>query len=156
MTLVMELEHIMKCPVVDEQICSIALIQIIYFEVFNCIFKQSLLILFFFGGFFPFWSIALLCFAIIFLTLGVCGIIGYLLGFRRPTIEELYAEEFEQLTPDDEFLLGAGGVSNMNDTKLSIPQSSIAFFDNNQRDFRYESLQPIERTRVGQSHEDMV
>ncbi len=90
------------------------------------------------------------------MTLAVLGLIGYLLGFRRPTIEELYANEFEQLTPDDEFLLGAGGISNMNDTKISIQNSSNTFFDNNQKDFRYESLQPIERRRVGQSHEDMV
>jgi hypothetical protein len=98
----------------------------------------------------------LICFALIFLTLAVCGLIGYLLGCRRPTIEEIYANEFDQLTPDDEFLLGTGGISNMNDTKISIPNSSNGFFDNNQRDFRYESLPPIERTRVGLSHEDMV
>jgi hypothetical protein len=90
------------------------------------------------------------------LTLAVLGVIGYLLGCRRPTLEELYANEFEQLTPDDEFLLGAGGISNINHTKISIPNSSNTFFDNDQRDYRYESLQPFERTRVGQSHEDMV
>ena len=33
---------------------------------------------------------------------------------------------------------------------------SNGYFDNSQRDYRYESLQPVERTRVGQSHEDMV
>jgi len=102
-------------------------------------------------GFFPFWSLALICFSLIFLTLAVFGLIGYFLGFRRPTLEELYADEFEQLTPDDEFLLGAGGISNLNDTKISN-----GYFDNSQRDYRYESLQPVERTRVGQSHEDMV
>ncbi len=90
------------------------------------------------------------------MTLAIFGLIGYFLGFRRPTIEELYADEFEQLTPDDEFLLGAGGISDLNDTKISIQQSTNGYFDNNQRDYRYESLQPVERARVGQSHEDMV
>ncbi len=90
------------------------------------------------------------------MTLAVLGLIGYLLGCRRPTLEELYANEFDQLTPDDEFLLGAGGISDINGTKISMQHSSNGYFDNNQRDFRYESLQPIERTRVGQSHEDMV
>ncbi|CAF2586539.1 unnamed protein product [Rotaria sp. Silwood2] len=110
-------------------------------------------------GFFPFWSIVLICFGLIFLTLAVFGLIGYLLGCRRPTLEELYANEFEQLTPDDEFLLGTGEISNMNDTKISIENSSNGVFNNNnyyQRDFRYESLLPIERARIGQSHEDTV
>lgn len=71
-------------------------------------------------------------------------------------MEELYANEFDQLTPDDEFLLGGGGISNLNETKISIPASSNGYFDNYQKDFRYESLQPIERTRVGQSYEHMV
>ncbi len=84
------------------------------------------------------------------------GLIGYLLGCRRPTLEEIYANEFEQLTPDDEFLLGGGGISNLNDTKTLIQNSSNAYFDNHQRDLRYESIQPIERIRVGQSHEHMV
>ncbi len=90
------------------------------------------------------------------MTLAVLGLIGYLLGCRRPTLEEIYANEFDQLTPDDEFLLGGGGLSNMNDTKISIQNSTMEYFDNNQKDFRYESLQPIERNRVGQSHEHMV
>jgi len=90
------------------------------------------------------------------LTLALFGLIGYLLGCRRPSLDELYANEFDQLTPDDEFLLGAGEISNMNDTKISIQNSTNGYFDNNPRDFRYESLQPIERKRVGQSHEDMV
>ncbi len=90
------------------------------------------------------------------MTLAVFGLICYLLGCRRPTLDELYANEFDQLTPDDEFLLGAGEISNMNDTKISIQNSTNGYFDNNPRDFRYESLQPIERKYVGQSHEDMV
>jgi len=90
------------------------------------------------------------------LTLALFGLIGYLLGCRRPSLDELYANEFDQLTPDDEFLLGGGGLSNMNDTKISIQNSTMEYFDNNQKDFRYESLQPIERNRVGQSHEHMV
>jgi hypothetical protein len=105
----------------------------------------------FYLGFFPFWSIILIGLALVFLTLAICGLIGYLLGCRRPTLEELYADQFEQLTPDDEFLLGAGGVTNMNDTKISIPASQNGYFDNNPRDFRYESL-----PRIGQSNEDMV
>ncbi|CAF0876513.1 unnamed protein product [Rotaria sordida] len=111
-------------------------------------------------GFFPFWSIVLICFGLIFLTLAVFGFIGYLLGCRRPTLEELYANEFEQLTPDDEFLLGTGRISNINDTKISIENSSNGLFNNNnnnnQRDFRYESLLPIERIRIGQSYEHVV
>jgi len=107
-------------------------------------------------GFFPFWSIAVICFALIFLILAVLGLIGYLLGYRRPTLEELYANEFEQLTPDDEFLLGSGGISNINDTKILIQNSSNDYFDNSRKDVRYESIEPIERRRVGQSHEDMV
>ncbi len=88
--------------------------------------------------------------ALIFLAIAVIGIIGYLLGCRRPTPEELYANEFEQLTPDDEFLLGAGGITNTNESKIS-PTGY-----NNQRDFRYESSPRTERTRIGQSDEDMV
>ena len=107
-------------------------------------------------GFFPFWSLVLIGFALVFLTLAVLGLIGYLLGFRRPTLEELYADEFDQLTPDDEFLLGGGGVCRLNETKLSMPISSNGYFDTQSKDFRYESLPPIERIRIGQSHEDMV
>lgn len=90
------------------------------------------------------------------MILAIIALIGYSLGCRRPTLEELYANEFEQLTPDDEFLLAAEGISNMNDTKISIQNSTNGLFNNNQRDFRYESLLPMERTRLGQSHEDVV
>ena len=90
------------------------------------------------------------------MTLAISGLIGYLFGCRRPTLEELYANEFEQFTPDDEFLLGVEGISNINETKISIQNSSDELFDSNQRGFRYESLSPLERTRIGQSHEDMV
>ena len=108
-------------------------------------------------GFFPFWSIPLICFSLIFLILALLGLIGYFLGCRRPTLEELIANEFEQLSPDDEYLLGTGGgLVNMNETKISIPNSSNGYFDQNHQDYRYESLQPIERTRIGHSHEDMV
>lgn len=100
----------------------------------------------------------LICFAFIFLTLAIIGVIGYLLGCRRPSLEELYANEFEQLTPDEEFLLGAGGggLTNFNDTKVLLDNTSNVYFDTYQQDSRYQSLQPIERTRIGQSHEDMV
>jgi hypothetical protein len=88
------------------------------------------------------------------LTLAVLGLIGYLLGCRRPTPEELYANESVQLTPDDEFLLGAGGVTDTDDTKIPIND----YFDNNpnQQKFRYDSSPSAERTRIGQSDEDMV
>lgn len=152
----LELEHIMKCPVDNGQICSVVSIQIIFFKVFLVIvhfFSIDISLL----GFFPFWSIPLICFSLIFLLLAVAGLIGYSLGCRRPTLEELYANEFEQLSPDDEYLLGTGeGLVNLNETKISIPISSNGYFDQNHQDFRYESLQPIERTRIGQSHEDMV
>ena len=68
-------------------------------------------------------------------------------------MEELYANEFEQLAPDDEFLLGQDDAANGNDAK--IPTND--YFDNdNQREFRYASQPPIERTRIGLSDEDMV
>ncbi|CAF1270965.1 unnamed protein product [Rotaria magnacalcarata] len=108
-------------------------------------------------GFFPFWSIVLIGFALMFLTLAMVGVIGYLLGCRRPTLEELYGNDFEQITPDEEFLLGTGPILNMNDTKISTQNSTTGLFNNHhQRDFQYESLLLIERTRIGQSHEDVV
>ena len=97
-------------------------------------------------------SIALIAFALAFLTIAVFGLVGYFLGCRRPTAEELYANEAEQITPDDEFLLGGGGVTAVNDTKIPIDR----YLDDNQRDFRYESSPRTERTRIGQSDEDMV
>ena len=104
-------------------------------------------------GFFPFWSIVLILFAIVFLAIAVIGIIGHLLGCRRPTPEEIHAKDFEQLTPDDEFLLGAGGITEVDETKPSPPTD---YLDSNQQDFRYNSSPTGERTRVGQSDEDMV
>ena len=68
-------------------------------------------------------------------------------------MEELYANEFEQLTPDDEFLLGQDDAANGNDTK--IPTNDY-FDNNNEREFRYAPQPPIERTRIGLSDEDMV
>ncbi|CAF5005099.1 unnamed protein product, partial [Rotaria socialis] len=56
--------------------------------------------------FFPFWSIVLIVFALIFLTVGIVGFIGYLLGCRRPTAEEIMAKEFQLIRSDDEALLG--------------------------------------------------
>jgi hypothetical protein len=97
-------------------------------------------------------SVAFIAFALVFLTIAVLGIVGYFLGCRRPTPEELYANESEQITPDDEFLLGGGGVTTTNDTKIPINR----YLDDNQRDFRYESSPRTERTRIGQSDEDMV
>ncbi len=91
--------------------------------------------------------------ALLFLTIAVIGLIGYLLGCRRPTPEELYANEFEQLTPDDEFLLGAGGITNTDDNK-TLTNEYIN--NNNQQDFRFQSSPRTERTRIGQSDEDMV
>jgi hypothetical protein len=149
----MEFDHIMKCLEVDEQICSIVLIPIIYFEVifpFTDIPKSFSL---FYLGFFPFWSVVLIALALLFLTIAVIGLIGYFLGCRRPTPEELYGNEFEQITPDDEFLLGGGGITNTTDSKTP----TNGYYTNNmQRDFRYESSPRTERTRIGQSDEDMV
>ncbi|CAF4617840.1 unnamed protein product, partial [Rotaria magnacalcarata] len=57
----------------------------------------------------------------------------------------------------EEFLLGTGPILNMNDTKISTQNSTTGLFNNHhQRDFQYESLLLIERTRIGQSHEDVV
>ena len=107
-------------------------------------------------GFFPFWSIILIGLAFVFLTLAILGLIGYFLGCRRPSFEEIYADEFEQLTPDDEFLLGGGRVNHHNDTKISIPPSSNGYFEYNQPEVRYESILPAERTHVGRSYEHTV
>jgi len=104
-------------------------------------------------GFFPFWSVVLIALALLFLTIAIIGLIGYFLGCRRPTPEELYANEFQEVTPDDEFLLGGGGITDANESKIPINE----YLDNNnQRDSRYESSPRGERTRIGQSKEDMV
>lgn len=146
----------MNCPVDNVRICLIVSIQIIYFKVLFIYHLKLNIFFFFYSGFFPFWSIPLICFSLLFLSLAVLGLIGYLLGCRRPSLEEIYANEFEQLSPDDEYLLGGGGISHMNETKILIQNPSNGYFDQDRRDYRYESLQPIERTRIGQSHEDMV
>ena len=79
-----------------------------------------------------------------------------MLGCRRPSIEELYANEFEQLTPDDEFLLGQGGATTTNESRFFMHNFTKDVLDHSQRDFRYESLLPIERIHTGQSYEHMV
>lgn len=104
------------------------------------------------SGFFPFWSIVLIALALVALTVAVMGLIGYLLGCRRPTPEELYASEFQQITPDDEFLLGEGAVMQVDETK---PFSNGHYGDPN-ADFPYKPSPPTSRTRIGQSDEDMV
>ena len=88
------------------------------------------------------------------MVIAVVGLIGYLLGCRRPTAEELYANEFEQTGPDDELLLGSGGFTNIDETKIS----ANGHFDENSRgEFRYDTQpSPTGRTRIGQSDEDMV
>lgn len=95
-------------------------------------------------GFFPFWSIILIAFAFVFLALSFIGLIGYYFGLRRPSFEELYGPEFDQLTPDEEFLLGTGTFSRLNETKYLDQQT------------RYESLLPIDRTPIRRSHEHTV
>lgn len=82
------------------------------------------------------------------------GLIGYLLGCRRPTPEELYANEFQQVTPDDEFLLGSGGITDPNDSKITT--TNEYFNNNNQQDIAYESSPRNDRTRIGHRNEDMV
>jgi len=91
--------------------------------------------------------------ALLFLAIAVIGLIGYLLGCRRPTAEELYANEFGQITPDDEFLLGAGGITDTDEGKTS---TNGYYNNNNQPGFRYESSPRTEGTRIGLSNEDMV
>jgi hypothetical protein len=91
--------------------------------------------------------------ALIFLAIAVIGLIGYLLGCRRPTAEEIYTKEFGQLTPDDEFLLGAGGITDPEENRTA----ANGYYNNtDQRDYRYESSPRAERARIGQSSEDMV
>ncbi|CAF0739496.1 unnamed protein product [Rotaria sordida] len=102
-------------------------------------------------GFFPFWSVVLIAFALVFLTIAVIGLIGYLLGCRRPTAEEIYVKEFQRIPPDDELLLGNDGSTNANGIQISTNE----YFNNNQ-DFPYKSSPLAERTRIGHSGEDMV
>ena len=90
----------------------------------------------------------------VFLAIAVLGLLGYLLGCRRPTADQLYEKEFGQITPDDEFLLGAGGIT---DPEENRPTANGYYNNNaNQQNFRYESSPRSERTRIGQSSEDMV
>lgn len=114
----------------------------------------------FYLGFFPFWSVLLIALALGFLLIAIIGLIGYLLGCRRPTAEELYAKEFEQITPDEEFLLGSGGITGPEDSKVAatttIPINGYFNHDYNQQDFHYDSSPRTERARIGQSNEDMV
>lgn len=153
----MPLVRTMKCPAAGELTYSIESIQIIYSTVrMTFLFHRSHVILLFSSGFFPFWSIILIGFAFVFLTMAILGLIGYFLGCRRPSLEELYADEFEQLTPDDEYLLSGGGMTQRNDTKNSIPPSSNGYFEYNLPEVRYESILPIERSRVGRSYEHVV
>ena len=92
--------------------------------------------------------------ALIFLSIALIGLIGYFLGCRRPTAEELRAKEFEQFTPDDEYLLSSNGANNEMDGRVSplryAPETPVA-------DFRYDSqtVRPSQ-IRIGQSDEDMV
>lgn len=148
----MEHGRIMKCLEVDEQICSIVSILIIYFEV-RFSFEVLLFYYFISLGFFPFWSIVLVGLALIFLTIAIVGLIGFFLGCRRPTPEELRAAEYGAPTPDDEFLLGTGESPDVIDGKTP----TNGYYNNyNQRDFRYESSPRGQKTRIGQSDEDMV
>lgn len=100
-------------------------------------------------GFFPFWSIILIAIAFVFLFLSILGLIGYYFGLRRPSFEELYGADFDQFTPDEEFLLGTTGFVRLNETKSSIPATpSGGYFD---QSVRYETLTPSRR-----SHEHTV
>lgn len=104
-------------------------------------------------GFFPFWSIVLVGFGLAFLAIAVVGLIGFFLGCRRPTPAELRAEENVPQTPDNEFLLGTG--ENPDTSNGKVPTNG--YYNNyNQPDFRYESSPRGQRTRIGQSDEDMV
>ena len=104
-------------------------------------------------GFFPFWSIVLVALALVFLAIAVVGLIGFFLGCRRPTPDELRAEENEAPTPDNEFLLGTGANPDIYDGKTS----TNGYYNNyDQRDFRSESSPRGQKARIGQSDEDMV
>lgn len=102
-------------------------------------------------GFFPFWSIVLIALAVIFLLIALIGIVCYLLGCRRPTPEELLAKEFQQLAPDNEFLLSGGAPPMGTGTGAAIND----YNDDNQ-DVPYRSSPFSERTRFGHSNEDTV
>lgn len=90
--------------------------------------------------------------------MAVLGLIGYFLGCRRPSLEELYANEFDQQLPTDEdYLLAGQTYSNLNETKISIPATPNDYFNRNQRqDSTYESLLPEPRTRSIHAVEHMV
>lgn len=96
-------------------------------------------------GFFPFWSIVLIALALAFITIAAIGFIGYLLGCRRPSPEEICAKEFEQLRSDNEALLNGADLNNQNDIGISPNQ-----------DFDYRSSPFSERTRIAHAGEDMV
>ena len=83
--------------------------------------------------------------------IAIIGLIGYLLGCRRPTPEEIYAKEFQQVAPDDEFLL-AGNDS----TSVNINQASQNEYFHNNSYFPHDTSSSIGQTRIGQSNEDMV
>ncbi|CAF3689139.1 unnamed protein product [Rotaria socialis] len=102
-------------------------------------------------GFFPFWSIVLIVFALIFLTVGIVGFIGYLLGCRRPTAEEIMAKELQLIRSDDEALLGGNDFTNINGIRISTND-----YTHTDEDFHYKSSPLAERIRIGQISEDMV
>jgi hypothetical protein len=121
----------------------------------RCWFKIYLFV--FFLGFFPFWSIVLIGLAFVFLLLSIVGLIGYVLGCRRPSFEQLYGNELEHLTLDDEYLLGTGGFTRMNDTKMVTRHLSNGLFGrHHQREYHYETLLPIESTSCTRTNEHMV
>lgn len=86
----------------------------------------------------------------VFLTLGIIGFIGYLLGCKRPTPEELLAKEIHQTAPDNEFLLDTDRATYTNGMS---PQANEY---NNDQDYPYKSSALAGRTRFGHSTEDMV
>ncbi|CAF0750834.1 unnamed protein product [Didymodactylos carnosus] len=93
-------------------------------------------------GFFPFWSIVLICFALLFLLVALIGVIGYLCGCRRPKPE--YYKDFEQLQQDDDYLINENGVYRKGD---------VSELDEDFKD-RLRLQESLDRGRL--TNEDMV
>lgn len=90
----------------------------------------------------------------VFLFISVIGLVGYLLGCRRPTREQLQDAEFAQMQNDDELLLGVHVDNNGQERKPFMN----GYIDNTHSPkLGYDSRpERPPRTRIGQSDEDMV
>jgi len=101
-------------------------------------------------GFFPFWSIVLICFALVFLFISLIGVIGYFcFGCRRPK-PEVY-RDFEKMPQqeDDQYLLENGSYYQ----KTANGGDTSDVDDEQQQQRLQESL---DQAKIGFRSEDMV